>query len=130
MRFASHAALLPIVLAGCVSPPLSTTPGEGEGFPVRLHALGTEPFWSLDVDGADLAYSTADRPAKVTARLSRTESGGLLRLSGQLAGDPITVEIFRTICSDGMSDRIYPFTAAVRIGPTVLRGCASASSTS
>ena len=40
-------------------------------------------------------------------------------------GQPISVTLIATECSDGMSDRTYPLTALVEVGERTLTGCAA-----
>ena len=117
------AALLPA--AGACAPPAARAPAPAAFlFPERLQALGPEPFWSIEIDGSRIAYSSLDEPEKQTARVTRKEAGGELRLAGTLAGTPITVRIVPETCSDGMSDQVYSYSAKVRLGARSLQGCA------
>lgn len=109
-------------MAACAPQPAVTT--ISPGFPEKLKAVGTEPFWSLDIDRGAIAYSTAEQPAPVAGRAARSEEGGALKLAGTLAGRTIDVSIVPDTCSDGMSDRIYPYAVTVRLGAETLRGCA------
>src|SRR5262249_21181627 len=95
-----------------------------KAFPKKLLAVGTEPFWSIAIDGADIAYTfPADEPP-VKARFARSESGGVLTLTGTLKGQPVTITIAPGKCSDDMSDRVYPYSAKSRWGDSMLDGCA------
>lgn len=106
-----------LTLAGCVTP---------LALPQRLQALGTEPFWSVEVTGEGMTYTTPDLPAG--ARIAATtspESGGQ-RYSGTLGGEAFGLLVTPGTCSDGMSDIVYPYTATLTIGPRTERGCARA----
>lgn len=118
-------ALTLLCLASACSTPTSTPAPPASAFPAKLKALGTEPFWSLGIDGDTVAYSTAEQPAAVAARVERRETAGELALGGVLAGDAITVNVTRETCSDGMSDRVYPYAVKVRLGAKQLAGCGS-----
>lgn len=120
-------ALALLSMAGACSPPQPTPlpPPPGAAFPDKLGALGTEPFWSLGIDGDTVTYSSLEQPAKRTARFERQEAAGELALGGMLGGEPATIKIARKPCSDGMSDRTYVYTVTMRLGLQQLNGCAS-----
>jgi uncharacterized membrane protein len=128
-------SLAALALAACgePAPPSEPTPapppspalgGVDLGQPVR--ALGTEPFWGVDIGPDGIAYEGVDVPREVAPR-------GEVELMGTMAvftgvtdkGRTITVTLIDTDCSDGMSDRLYPLTARVEIGDRTLQGCAA-----
>ena len=91
-----------------------------------LRALGTEPFWAVNIDEAGLVYSGVDRPEERAPNDGPQLAGTTAMWSGQTdQGRAISVTVIETACSDGMSDRIYPLTARVEIGEEVLNGCAA-----
>lgn len=92
--------------------------------PAKFQATGTEPFWGASVDGATLTYTTPEFPNGIRITVARRDSGGSADYSGTLDGKPLTLKVAPGQCSDGMSDRIYPFTAVREIGPDIARGCA------
>lgn len=94
--------------------------------PARLRATGTEPFWGAVLDGATLTYSTPDFPAGIRITVARRDSATGATFTGALDGKPLALTIAPGACSDGMSDRIYSFTAVREIGPEIARGCANA----
>lgn len=92
--------------------------------PVR--ALGTEPFWGVDLTGTELVYSGADRPEQRAPQPRPAMQGNTATWEAvTTAGNPISVMLAATECSDGMSDRTYPLSAIVRIGEETLTGCAA-----
>ena len=118
-------AVAALPAANACAPPVARAPAPAAFlFPQRLQALGTEPFWSVDIDGSQIAYSSLDEPEKRIARVTRQEAGGELRLVGTLGNAPITVRIIPETCSDGMSDRVYAYSARVQLGAQSLQGCA------
>ena len=90
-----------------------------------LRAIGTEPFWAVEITPATLTYRGVDRPEQAfdspdpdvqgTTAVYEVENEG---------GATMTITLMTTECSDGMSDRIYPLTAMVEIGDEALNGCA------
>ena len=93
--------------------------------PERFQALGTEPFWSVEVlENGQLRYATPERQegALIAATLHR--SGGVLAFAGTLAGERFALAITPGTCSDGMSDNSYPFSATLTLGARRERGCA------
>jgi uncharacterized membrane protein len=97
----------------------------GPALPERFRALGTEPFWAAKVAGTRLTYLTPDDQAGQTIEVARTASGGRAELAGTLAGQPLVLTIAAGPCSDGMSDRVYPFSVVRRLGEDEQRGCAA-----
>lgn len=94
------------------------------GQPVR--ALGTEPFWGVTLSEEGLVYEGVDRPREVAPRGEVELVGTMAVFSGATdKGRTLEVTLIDTDCSDGMSDRLYPLTARVRIGEETLTGCAA-----
>ena len=93
--------------------------------PVR--AVGTEPFWGVSIDTEAVVYSGVDQAERRGANDGVVVQGTTATWSVQPAqGQPFTVTLMATECSDGMSDRTYPLTAKVEIGGETLTGCAAA----
>lgn len=90
----------------------------------RLQALGTEPFWSVEITGEQLRYSTPENQAGTAFAAKRTSEGPARVWSGTLEGKSFVLRIAAGTCSDGMSDTVYPWTAQVAFGDTTLSGCA------
>lgn len=92
--------------------------------PARMQALGTEPFWSIEIAPEGLRYSDPENIAGTAFAATAVSAEGGRRWSGTLAGEPLVLLVVPGTCSDGMSDTVYPFTATlVRAGRT-LNGCA------
>ena len=91
-----------------------------------LRALGTEPFWAVELTGSELVYSGVDRPEQRAPQGQPTMQGTMAIWEATTgAGQPLKVTLTATDCSDGMSDRTYPLTAMVTIGEETLMGCAA-----
>ncbi len=92
----------------------------------QVSLTGTEPFWGVRMDGAELIYSGVDRPEQRAPRPEPVLMGTVATWTTETAqGAPLTVTLMETECSDGMSDRTYPLTARVEIAGEVLNGCAA-----
>ncbi len=87
--------------------------------PVR--ALGTEPFWGIDLTGSQMVYSGIDGLEQRARQPRPVIKGTTASFEAETAtGTIIHVTLIATECSDGMSDLTYPLTAIVRIiGPIV-----------
>ncbi len=91
-----------------------------------LHVLGTEPFWSVRIRADRLEYEGVDRPLRRAANPGPQVQGTTaVWATATDDGQALVVTLAATPCSDGMSDRIYPFTARVEIGAESLNGCAA-----
>lgn len=142
MRFCAVA--LALSLAACAQPAdeqAAAPPGQaaeklhrqttGEShIPAEFRALGTEPFWAVHTvssgnGGIALRYSTPENSEgsaiAIEDELVETQ---MRRLSGMMGDQPFAIELTVAPCSDGMSDRNYPFTAQVTLGDQTLAGCA------
>lgn len=94
-------------------------------FPANLQAIGTEPFWSVKVEGNVLAYTTPETlhtPRRLQATRSNDAEG--LHLAGGNDGVEFRLDVRREACSDGMSDREYPFSVSFMLGGDTMKGCA------
>jgi uncharacterized membrane protein len=135
MRF-PLAAVAVLALAACspaaeapepappAAEPAAVLGGVDLGRPVRVG--GTEPFWSVELTATELIYGGPDRPEQRAPRPATQIAGTTATFeSVTAAGTSISVMLAATECSDGMSDRIYPLSAIVRIGDETLTGCAA-----
>lgn len=130
------AALALLALAACspaeepVQPeapaeqPAPVLGGVDLGQPVR--ALGTEPFWSVELTGTELVYTSPDSPEQRARQPNPVAQGTTATYEAETAdGTDLRVTLIATECSDGMSDRTYPLTAMVKLGDQELTGCAA-----
>ncbi|MFM2064344.1 MAG: hypothetical protein RLZZ507_4015 [Cyanobacteriota bacterium] len=92
-------------------------------------ARGTEPFWSLTVSKRGIVYSSPEikqqtfpyaAPLKADGR--PTDVVRVYRFRGRENNMLILKKV--SSCSDGMSDRNYPYSAILMLGNRVLEGCA------
>ncbi|WP_439476373.1 COG3650 family protein [Brevundimonas sp.] len=92
--------------------------------PVR--ALGTEPFWSVELTGTEMVYTAPEPPEQRAPQPDPLVQGTTATWEAETAdGTALRVTLIATECSDGMSDRTYPLTAMVKLGERELIGCAA-----
>ena len=85
---------------------------------------GTEPFWGGEVSGAELRYSTPENIDGEVVAVERFAGNNGLSFSGELGGAALDLTVTPGECSDGMSDRTYPFVATLKLGEDTRHGCA------
>lgn len=127
-------ALALLALAACHSGPHdgADMPGDskdhqpfGEVAPDELlRFAGTEPFWGGEVRGDQMTYKTPDQPDGRAIAVSRFAGRGGLSFSGTMDGAAFTMTVTAGTCSDGMSDRSYPFVVTLQQGDASRTGCA------
>ena len=88
-----------------------------------LHFLGTEPFWSGEVRGGTLTYSTPATPTGIKIAVNRFGGCNGLGLSGTLADKSFDMTVTPGNCSDGMSNRLFPYMVTLKLGEEVRPGC-------
>lgn len=71
-----------------------------------------------------LTYTTPEKPDGVRIPIERFAGRGGVSFGGELDGKPLTIAIGPDDCSDGMSDRHYPFAATLQLGDETRLGCA------
>ena len=91
--------------------------------PVR--ALGTEPFWHVDITDAALTYKDMEEKTLTALHKGARITGNVAVWEGEGEGGKMVVTATATDCSDGMSDRIYPLSVKVEIEGRSLVGCAA-----
>lgn len=125
-KFSIPAALAATaLLAACTE---QESPGDVETFSgisedAVITLTGTEPFWNMEIKQGLLLYTTPDNPDGDVASVTRFAGNNGLGISGELAGQELQIAITPGECSDGMSDRTYPFTATVTLSDKQLNGC-------
>lgn len=130
---AARPLLLPIFLlcAGCgQGGPGGNLPGDSDTQPYsgiaedeELRVIGTEPFWGGDVTDNVFTYSTPENAGGTAIDVKRFAGRGGLSFSGTLDGSSLDMAVTEGECSDGMSDRTYPFTVTLQIGEATRNGC-------
>ena len=125
-------AMLALMLTACNSGSNVTAPGDssdthpyaGIGADEAIRLTGTEPFWGGEVSGGTLTYTTPDNPDGWTIRVDRFAGRNGVSFSGDMEGQSLTAAVSPGQCSDGMSDRTYPFNVTLKIGGETRNGCA------
>jgi len=90
-----------------------------------LHAVGTEPFWGARIEGRCVTYNHPEdqNGTRVWTRYTPGPDGGTW--SGALGGKKFELRTRRKPgCSDGMSDKAYPFAVELLVGGERRTGCA------
>jgi uncharacterized membrane protein len=116
MKHMAIAIVAAALTSGCVTAPLP--PPETA---TRYKALGTEPFWALELNGREMIFSEANTGLPISEPQPRPIRG----FAGDIyQGQRINLNIVRGVgCSDGMSDRRYPDKVQVRIDARAFEGC-------
>jgi uncharacterized membrane protein len=112
-------------LAGC-GPESGVRSSPYPAIPESFLAQGTEPFWGLTVAGVTARYSTPEITEQVASDVVRSASAGVETVSGRLGDVRFELTVRPERCSDGMSDRVYPYAAHLHIAERELQGCAAA----
>jgi uncharacterized membrane protein len=123
-----HVALIsaPALLVACAQKDdvsHSTKPFDAIGADEVITLSGTEPFWSISIDGDNATYTSPENLDGSSFTVARFAGNSGLGFTGELDGAPVTIAVTQGQCSDGMSDRTYPFTATVEWGELKLEGC-------
>ena len=107
------------VPASTPAPPYSPPVGQSD-----YRAIGTEPFWDLTISDK-LVFTDRGNNLSVVQPTPAVQSG----IAGNSYDSPrIRVNIVRSRCSDGMSDRTYPDTVQVTVDKRLYRGCGAPAS--
>ena len=126
LRWVAGAAFSGLLLFGCQG--RNSAPRSESAEPPRpaaFRAAGTEPFWALDIDSTGLRFRSPDDTTGVHwPQPSSRVSKDTLQWRGRTARGEIEASIWPGQCSDGMSDRVWSYTAAVRVDTTRYTGCA------
>lgn len=89
-----------------------------------IRLTGTEPFWGGTVERERFLYTTPENQAGEAIAVKRFAGNSGLAFTGTRSGRPIDLMVTRGGCSDGMSDRSYPYTATLRVDSEQRSGCA------
>ena len=123
---------LPLLLLVACSGHEDEVPGDAEdtrpfseiGPDEEIRFTGTEPFWGGSVAGNALTYTTPENIDGTAVAVERFAGRGGMTWSGMLDGQSFDLMVTPGRCSDGMSERTYPFVATLQLGRRQLEGCA------
>lgn len=114
--------------ASSVAPTIATADDTatyaGIGADELVHFTGTEPFWGGRVSGQELTYTTPENQTGDMIAVDRFAGRNGVSFSGELDGMPFVMAVTPGQCSDGMSDRTYPFTVTLQVNGELRKGCA------
>lgn len=115
-----------VSLAACQSSDAerSTKAYSGIAADETIRFTGTEPFWGGEVAGERLLYQTIENPEGTAIMVERFAGNSGFGFSGMLDSARFDMTVTDGTCSDGMSDRTYPFTVTLRVGEEQRGGCA------
>lgn len=130
----SALVLAALALTGCDRgpPPEKVAPVELKPAPpssapipeLPMQALGTEPFWAVEVTPGRLSYSTPENQKGTEFPSRRAVEGEAQVWTGTFEGSQFTLRIAPGTCSDGMSDTVYDYTSMVAFAGETRQGCA------
>jgi uncharacterized membrane protein len=101
-----------------------TAPYSGIAADEKVHFTGTEPFWGGEVLDGVLTYTTPENQAGEMVAVDRLDGRNGISFSGELGDRPFVMAVTPGQCSDGMSDRTYPFTVTLQVKGEQRNGCA------
>ena len=96
--------------------------GIGESETVRF--TGTEPFWGGEAGNGEALYTTPENIDGTRFAVTRFAGNNGVSFSGTIEGAAFDLMVTPGECSDGMSDRAYPFVATLTVGGEQRNGCA------
>ena len=120
-----------LALAACQPSPPKPKPAADARAPAAFNfsrpisARGTEPFWGLTLEGTHVKLTRPDHPDVVAETPAPAIQPGRAVWIAKAADQQITITLYESACSDGMSDVRYPLTAEVTLVNETLRGCAA-----
>ena len=87
-------------------------------------AVGTEPFWSATAALGQLRFERAGETALAGDISAPQIDADIQRYSASVEGGDLAVTLSPTLCSDGMSDNLYAWTAELSFAGDTWKGCA------
>lgn len=119
------------LIVGCAQAPeeisRDTQPFAQMAEDATVSLLGTEPFWSIEIEPANggyvARYSTPENMEGDSFVVQRFAGNNGVGFNGELAGEAVQIALSPGACGDAMSDRTYPYAATLSLGSLDLRGC-------
>lgn len=88
-----------------------------------FYGVGTEPFWSVEVSGADsIVLNMPDWTAPLRVKFLDAANDGRNRVYSAPA-DSLQVTVMPYFCNDGMSDFVYPNRVLISHKGKTYKGC-------
>jgi heat shock protein HslJ len=92
--------------------------------PVALTARGNEPFWQIEVSDKAISFRTMDGETFTIEPVPQpVATDGGETYSATVDGQPFTLTVVDTVCTDTMSGMPHPKTVSVVLGERRLEGC-------
>jgi uncharacterized membrane protein len=92
-------------------------------YPADMDLAGTEPFWAVKIRGGNIAFTRPDAPERDFSNAAKAEANGGATWTANDANGSIVVKLTAGTCSDGMSDKVWSYSAVVTVGEETLKGC-------
>ncbi len=89
-----------------------------------IYLTGTEPFWGGEIAEGMALYTTPENQDGSRFAVERFAGNSGLAFTGSVGGRGFDLVVTPGDCSDGMSDRTYPFVATLKIDDEQRSGCA------
>ncbi len=119
-RIALLSSLLPLLASCTTGLPTAPTDAPSPAPSEQAYlALGTEPFWSLEITPQWMTFHDMER------RMTRVATPRVIHgIAGEIYNTPtLSANIVHTDCSDGMSDRVYPDRVQLTVRGQRFEGC-------
>jgi len=131
-RFLLSALALPLAAcnsggnggSGAPGDEMDRQPFAGIGESETIQFTGTEPFWGGEVAQGKLTYTTPEDPEGEEISVDRFAGRNGVSFSGRLADQDFVMAVTPGACSDGMSDRTYPYVVTLMVRGEQRGGCA------
>ncbi len=119
------------MLAGCQQEGEANLPGNlqdsqpfsGIAEDEAIRVAGTEPFWGGTIEEGIFTYTTPENIEGIAIAVTRFAGRGGVSFSGEVDGKEVVLAVTPAECSDGMSDRTYPFTVTLQWAEEKRNGC-------
>lgn len=86
--------------------------------------LGNEPFWSVQVKGNEIIFSTPEEGPLSYPYQAPQQKGSRKVFESKAGSSTIRVAIEEVACTDSMSGERFPYTAEITKDGKIYRGCA------
>ena len=92
---------------------------------LTFHVIGTEHFWGLDLGPSGIRFTTPEDTFGIRfPPVAADASGDTLHWMASVERATLDARVWPGTCSDGMSDRAWPYHATVHVDTIAYHGCA------